>query len=102
LQVGSLDTKKAAEPEPKPEPKKEVKKEAAKPAAESGAVVPMPAEDVEPLDPFGDLIPFADPTWYQGVRYLSFCTTLSQNSSVGIMWYFGPPVRANRWTWKSN
>lgn len=68
LQVGSLDTKKAAEPEPKPEPKKEVKKEVVKPAAESGAVAPVPAaaEDVEPLDPFGDLIPFADPTWYQG------------------------------------
>jgi hypothetical protein len=42
-----------------------------KPAAESGAVVPVAgadAEDAEPLDPFGDLIPFADPTWYQGVR----------------------------------
>ena len=68
LQVGSLDTKKAAEPEPAPEPKKEV----VKPAAESRAVVPAPAEDAEeaePLDPFGDLIPFADPTWYQGVCF---------------------------------
>lgn len=68
LQVGSLDTKKAAEPEPAPAP--EPKKEIVKPAAESGAVVPTPAQDaeeVEALDPFGDLIPFADPTWYQGV-----------------------------------
>ena len=67
LQVGSLDTKKAAVPEPAPEPKKEV----AKPAAKSSAVVSAPteaAEDAEPLDPFGDLIPFGDPTWYQGVR----------------------------------
>ena len=69
LQVGSLDTKKAAAPEPAPEPKKE--KQVVKPKAESVAVVPAPAqdaEDAEPLDPYGDLIPFADPTWYQGVR----------------------------------
>jgi hypothetical protein len=43
-----------------------------KPQAESGAVVPAPAaaaerEMLEALDPFGDLIPFADPSWYQGV-----------------------------------
>ena len=41
-----------------------------KPAAESGTVVPVPgeaAEEAEPLDPYGDLIPFADPAWYQGV-----------------------------------
>jgi len=66
LQVGSLDTK-AAEPGPVPEPKKAVVKPV-KPKAESGAV-PVPAEDAEvaePLDPFGDLIPFGDPTWYQG------------------------------------
>jgi hypothetical protein len=34
--------------------------------------VPVPvenaAEESEPLDPFGDLVPFADPSWYQGVR----------------------------------
>lgn len=62
LQVGSLDTKKAAEPEPAPEPNKE----AAKPASKSGAVPSDAAEEAEPLDPYGDLIPFADPTWYQG------------------------------------
>ncbi len=39
-----------------------------KPQAESGAVVPVPAaQEVETLEPFGDLIPFADPSWYQGV-----------------------------------
>lgn len=75
LQVGSLDTKKAAAPEPAPAPASKKEKEVVKPAAESGAVVPVSgqaAEDAEPLDPFGDLIPFADPTWYQGVRLSLF------------------------------
>lgn len=70
LQVGSLDTKKAAAP-PTPPPSPPAAKEVVKPQAESGAVVPVPAQDAaeaEALDPFGDLIPFADPTWYQGVR----------------------------------
>lgn len=39
------------------------------PQAESGAVVPAPgpgaAEESEPLEQFGDLIPYADPNWYQ-------------------------------------
>ena len=26
-------------------------------------------DDEEPLEPFGDLIPFGDPVWYQGVRF---------------------------------
>ena len=77
LQVGSLDTKKAAAPEPAPAPAPK-KEEVVKPAAESGAVVPVSgqtAEDAEPLDPYGDLIPFADPTWYQGVCLPYFCYT---------------------------
>ncbi|KAH8761501.1 putative acyl-CoA dehydrogenase [Hyaloscypha sp. PMI_1271] len=66
LQVGSLNTKAASAP-----PKVEEKKELVKPKAESGAVVPVPAaaperEMSEALDSFGDLIPFADPSWYQG------------------------------------
>lgn len=66
LLVGSLNTKAAAEPAPAPA--KEEKKELVKPKAESGAVVPVPdVEEVETLEPFGDLIPFADPSWYQGV-----------------------------------
>lgn len=67
LQVGSLDTKKKVEaapptppatppaPEKKPEPK-------AAPAPTASA-----EEDAEALDPYGSLIPFADPSWYQGV-----------------------------------
>ena len=69
LQVGSLDTKAAAPPPPSPAPKKE--KEVVKPAAEPGVVAPQPgaaaAEEAEALDAYGDLIPYADPSWYQSV-----------------------------------
>ena len=70
LLVGSLDTK-AVPPTPPPSPPPQ--KEVVKPSAESGAVVPVPAQDAaevieeEMLEPFGDLVPFADPSWYQGV-----------------------------------
>ncbi|KAK2761360.1 hypothetical protein FQN54_001882 [Arachnomyces sp. PD_36] len=54
LQVGSLDTKKAAEPAP----------------AKQQAVTPSsgPLAKKAPLDVYGDLVPFADPAWYQGYR----------------------------------
>ncbi|KAN0102238.1 putative acyl-CoA dehydrogenase [Hyaloscypha variabilis] len=70
LLVGSLDTKKASVAPPAEEKKAE-QKQLVKPQAESGAVVPVAAaaperEMQEALDPFGDLIPFADPSWYQG------------------------------------
>ncbi|OAL31619.1 hypothetical protein AYO20_08162 [Fonsecaea nubica] len=71
LQVGSLDTKKveaaAAPPTPPatPPPAEKVR-----PQAEPGTVAPAPgpaaSEEVEALDPFGSLIPFGDPSWYQG------------------------------------
>jgi hypothetical protein len=71
LQVGSLDTKKVEEAPPPPEPVKE----AVKPVAKSG-----PIEDAEeelgeldpPLDAYGDLVPYADPNWYQTVRLTLF------------------------------
>lgn len=64
LQVGSLDTKPkpAAEPMPVAVPKKE----APKPKAASSAVA-APAEQSETLEPFGQQIPFGDPSWYQSV-----------------------------------
>ncbi|KAF2000276.1 short-chain specific acyl-CoA dehydrogenase mitochondrial precursor [Amniculicola lignicola CBS 123094] len=70
LQVGSLDSKAAPPPPPPPPPppKAEPVRDIVKPSAESGVVVPVPtdaAEDVEALDPYGDLIPYADPSWYQ-------------------------------------
>ncbi|KAI1397972.1 acyl-CoA dehydrogenase NM domain-like protein [Hypoxylon fuscum] len=71
LQVGSLDSKPKPEPTPEPsptyaapEPTKETKK----------AIVPSSAqaEEAEALEPFGDLIPFADPSWYQGFHSAYF------------------------------
>lgn len=58
LQIGSLDTKKKAEPAPAPAPKKA----AVKPTSGDAK-----AATAEAQDPFGELIPFADPSWYQGV-----------------------------------
>lgn len=66
LQIGSLDTK-AAPPAP-PAPEKKEKKEIVKPEANPGVVAPQPtqaAEEVEPFDAYGDLVPYADPSWYQ-------------------------------------
>ncbi|XDG05132.1 hypothetical protein ABKA04_004747 [Annulohypoxylon sp. FPYF3050] len=66
LQVGSLDTKPKAEPAPAPEPVPAPAVSA--PAKEiQKAVVPATVqEEAEALEPYGDLIPFADPSWYQG------------------------------------
>ncbi|KPM34179.1 hypothetical protein AK830_g12390 [Neonectria ditissima] len=64
LQVGSLDSK------PKPEPKPEAKPAPAakEPSSKVVAVAekePASSEESEPLEAFGDQIPFADPSWYQ-------------------------------------
>ncbi|CAK7210250.1 hypothetical protein SBRCBS47491_000713 [Sporothrix bragantina] len=67
LLVGSLDTKPKAAPAPAPKPKPA----AAAPAPKkSSADAGKPAEkhEVEPLEPFGAIIPFADPAWYQSYR----------------------------------
>lgn len=61
LQIGSLDTKKQAEPAPAPAPKK------AEPKPQPAAGDFKPPATAEPQDPYGELIPFADPSWYQGV-----------------------------------
>ncbi|KAI0832176.1 acyl-CoA dehydrogenase NM domain-like protein [Hypoxylon sp. FL0890] len=65
LQIGSLDSKPKPEPTPEPspvyaapKPTKETKKDVVPSSAQ--------AEEAEALEPFGDLIPFADPSWYQG------------------------------------
>jgi hypothetical protein len=66
LQVGSLDSKAAPPPPPTAAP---AKKDLVEPSAEPGVVAPQPSsaakEEAEALDPFGDLIPYADPAWYQ-------------------------------------
>ncbi|KAB8337255.1 hypothetical protein FH972_021557 [Carpinus fangiana] len=65
LQVGSLDSKPKAEPAP--EPVKEEPKAQPAPEAGTASVEPTAAaeEEVEVLDQYGDMIPFADPSWYQ-------------------------------------
>jgi predicted heme/steroid binding protein len=67
LQVGSLDTKKVEAP---PTPPATPPAQKVVPQAESGTVAPAPGpaaqEEAEALDPFGSLIPFGDPNWYQG------------------------------------
>jgi hypothetical protein len=67
LQVGSLDSKKQAPPTPPATPPPQ--KEAVKAKAGSGTVsaVPGKAAKIEALDPFGDLVPYGDPSWYQTV-----------------------------------
>ena len=79
LQVGSLDSKKQeAPPTPPatPPPAANAEKEIVKPQAESGTVAPIPGKDVkqvaESLDPYGDLVPYADPSWYQSVSARPF------------------------------
>jgi hypothetical protein len=63
LQIGSLEGK-----APPPPPKKEEPKVEASPTR-SGPAAPVPAEKElkESLEPYGDLVPFGDPAWYQGV-----------------------------------
>jgi hypothetical protein len=69
--VGSLDSK----PKPATPPPAAEKKEVVKPTAEAGtgSVQPGPGavsaidEDAVPLDVYGDLVPYADPNWYQSV-----------------------------------
>jgi len=71
LKVGSLDTKAAPPATPKTDAKEDKKetKDVVKPEAVSGAIAPMPtpaaAEESEPFDSFGDIVPYADPSWYQ-------------------------------------
>lgn len=82
LWIGSLDSKKqaAAPPTPPesstPAPQKE--KEIVLPSAESGTVAPMPSKDAdehaEALDAYGDIIPYADPSWYQSVSQSIDCS----------------------------
>ncbi|KAF7530915.1 hypothetical protein G7054_g9387 [Neopestalotiopsis clavispora] len=62
LQVGSLDTKKKVEEPAKPDPAVAAPK--ATPAA-AKAVTNANQDETEALEPYGDQIPFGDPSWYQ-------------------------------------
>ncbi|KAF7189645.1 Acyl-CoA dehydrogenase AFT10-1 [Pseudocercospora fuligena] len=75
LQVGSLDSKpkpaQAPTPPPSPPANPVVQKERVVPQAESGVVAPVAGPDAadteedEAMDQYGDMIPYADPSWYQ-------------------------------------
>jgi hypothetical protein len=74
LLVGSLDSKQHAAAPPTPPatpPPAEPAKEKVAVEPEPGTVAPMPGKharkEVEALDSFGPLIPYADPSWYQSV-----------------------------------
>ena len=68
LMIGSLDSK----PKPAAAPKKAAAPVPPKKATPSKtAAVAEPAESLEALEPYGDGVPFGDPSWYQSVRVLS-------------------------------
>ncbi|CAK7269633.1 hypothetical protein SEPCBS57363_003701 [Sporothrix epigloea] len=73
LLVGSLDTKPKAAPAPLPVPAP-VPAAKSKPAAAASKKTPSDASqsvdkhEVEPLEAFGAMIPYADPAWYQSYR----------------------------------
>ncbi|KAL4749829.1 hypothetical protein BDW72DRAFT_125821 [Aspergillus terricola var. indicus] len=62
LQIGSLDSKKAPEA---PAPAAAATEAPKKPQVKQPVDVTS-AKSAGPQDPYGDLIPFADPSWYQG------------------------------------
>ncbi|EMC94499.1 hypothetical protein BAUCODRAFT_549996 [Baudoinia panamericana UAMH 10762] len=73
LQVGSLDSKpkpaQVTPPTPSATPEPSERKEIVVPSPEPGTVAPAPGpgaeEEAEAMDPYGDLVPYADPSWYQ-------------------------------------
>ena len=84
LQVGSLGTKKQeAPPTPPPTPPPKQEKVTAQPVAESGTVSAAPTQGAkissEPLDTFGDLVPYGDPSWYQSVSRFGDAALCSSN-----------------------
>ena len=69
LQVGSLDTKQKEAAPRKPLPPAQKSNETVKPVAESGTASVAPtAQPSEAQEQFGDMVPYADPSWYQTVR----------------------------------
>jgi hypothetical protein len=78
-----LNTKKVVEPTPAPAP---APKKAA-PAAQAAPADYKPAATAEPQDPYGDLIPFADPSWYQGVS-IDFVDFLFDGVIASLMFRF--------------
>ncbi|CAK7213954.1 hypothetical protein SCUCBS95973_001976 [Sporothrix curviconia] len=68
LLIGSLDSKPKPKAAPAPAPKPKPAAAAAPKKASPDADKPAEKHEVEPLEPFGAIIPFADPAWYQSYR----------------------------------
>jgi hypothetical protein len=97
LHIGSLDTKKAAAPVAAP---KAV--EAPKPApAKATPAEKKQEKDNEPLELAGSLIPFGDPSWYQGVsstlpRIPQSFKTQGKNGRIVLTWNSTSPRTITR------
>jgi hypothetical protein len=93
--VGSLDTKAAPPAAPATSAKEDKKetKDVVKPEANSGVIAPQPtsaaAEESEPFDSFGDIVPYADPSWYHTVR-LAFFVPFNKDGLTLTLQYHSP------------
>ncbi|KAF2836947.1 acyl-CoA dehydrogenase NM domain-like protein [Patellaria atrata CBS 101060] len=69
LQIGSLDSKPKEATPPTPPASPQEKEDKVQPVAESGTISAKsalsPPQESEAFDTFGDLVPYADPNWYQ-------------------------------------
>lgn len=70
--IGSLEGKAAEKPATAPATVEAPKAAPVVAVPAKTSAVKMPEEKREALEPFGELIPFGDPSWYQGVCILSF------------------------------
>ncbi|OJD19904.1 hypothetical protein AJ78_00098 [Emergomyces pasteurianus Ep9510] len=75
VKVGSLDSKKvAAAPPAPPSPPATPPREASS-SSEKKAVSPRSDTAPTALEPYGDLVPFGDPSWYQGYNSMYYNDT---------------------------
>ena len=93
LHLGSLDTKPAgtgiAASKPEERPKELENKHVVQAEANPGVIAPQPGPaaveekpESEALEQYGDLVPFADPSWYQTVRRLCKLKRLPHTHSL--------------------
>ncbi|KAA8913003.1 acyl-CoA dehydrogenase/oxidase [Sphaerosporella brunnea] len=99
LQIGSLEGK-APPPE---EPKQAAVAEAKVVPVEAGPAAPVPAETElkESLEPFGDMIPFGDPAWYQGYHSPYYNETHAELRKE-VRAFIEEKVEANVNDWEKN
>ena len=86
--IGSLESKAPSPEESKPATaattEEETPKTAPAVAAPATATTVSKTEtNVEALEPFGELVPFGDPSWYQGVCILPHMVVITHKLSFG-------------------